>query len=330
MSGMEPLFVAKGLSVSLRERGRLLPVVFPVDFAVKAGGCTGMIGESGCGKSVLCRAVLGLLAGGRGLVAGQPFLGGERIPLENDRGMDGFRGRRMSMIVQDPLSAFDPRMTIGAHFLEGIGRKGRKERYREAVSVLSRMALGDPEDVMRRYAFELSGGMLQRALIGLSLLGRPEFLIADEPTTALDCTVQEEILRLLSELRGDNGLSLLLISHDLSVISRMADTVYVMYAGRIVECGPMEEVRRFPLHPYTVGLFASRPAFSKERLSVMEGRPPVLGEFSGPGCAFAPRCPGAGEVCRLEVPPFESAGGGHLVRCGRKEAWGACGGGGGF
>ncbi|MCI8505450.1 MAG: ABC transporter ATP-binding protein [Lachnospiraceae bacterium] len=323
MNGMEPLFVTKGLSVSLREKGGLLPVVFPADIAVKAGGCTGIVGESGCGKSMLCKAVLSLFSERKWQVEGEAFLKGERIPLENDRKMDEFRGRRMSMIVQDPLSAFDPRMTIGAHFLEGSRRRERKERYQAAVSVLSRMALKDPEDVMRKYAFELSGGMLQRALMGLSLLGRPELLIADEPTTALDSTVQEEILRLLLDLQKETGLSLLLISHDLNVVSRMADTIYVMYAGRIVESGPIEEVQRHPLHPYTVGLFASRPAFSKERLSVMEGRPPVLGELLKAGCAFAPRCPGVKEECRSTVPSFETAGEGHLVRCGQKGAWGS-------
>ncbi|MCI8274779.1 MAG: ABC transporter ATP-binding protein [Lachnospiraceae bacterium] len=325
MNGTGSLFYTKELSVSLKERGRRLPVVFPTDIAVKDGGCTGVIGESGCGKSLFGRAVLGLLTERKWQVEGEAFFKGERLPLENDREMDAFRGRRMSMIVQDPLSAFDPRMTVGAHFMEGLKRRERKERYREAVARLGRMLLKNPESVMKQYPFELSGGMLQRVMIALSLFAGPEMMIADEPTTALDSTVQEEILQLLEGLLGEGGLSLLLISHDLKVISRMADTVYVMYAGRIVECGTMEEVQRAPLHPYTVGLFSSRPAFSKERLLAMEGRPPLLEGLSEPGCAFAPRCPSAGEACRKEVPSFGAAGGGHLVRCSRPEAWGAGG-----
>lgn len=326
MNGTESILYTKALSVSLKERGRTLPVVFPADIAVKAGGCTGIIGESGCGKSLFCRAVLGLPPERKWQVEGEAFFKGERLPLESDRQMDAFRGRRMSMIVQDPLSAFDPRMTVGAHFMEGLKWRERKDRYREALSGLKRMLLKNPEAVMKQYPFELSGGMLQRVMIALSLFTHPQMLIADEPTTALDSTVQEEILQLLEGLLREEGLSLLLVSHDLKVISRMADTVYVMYAGRIVECGSLEEVQKTPLHPYTAGLFSSRPAFSKERLPVMEGRPPVLEGLSESGCAFAPRCPAASEDCRREVPSFETAGGGHLVRCGRREAWGTvCG-----
>ncbi len=321
MNGTESLFFTRGLSVSLRERGKTLPVVFPADIAVKAGGCTGIVGESGCGKSLLCKAVLGLLTERKWQVEGEVFLEGERLPLEDDKEMDAFRGRRISMIVQDPLSAFDPRMTVGSHFMEGVKRRDRKSRRQEAAASLERMLLKDPEALMRQYPFELSGGMLQRALIALSLFAGPGMLIADEPTTALDSTVQEEILQLLESLLRNEGLSLLLVSHDLKVISRMADTVCVMYAGRIVECGSLKEVQETPLHPYTAGLFSSRPAFSKERLPVMEGRPPVLERLSEPGCPFVPRCPAAGEACRERVPSFEAAGGTHLVRCGRREAW---------
>ncbi len=311
----ENLLVAEGLSVSMREGETWIPVVYPGDMAIERGGCTGIIGESGCGKSMLCKTLLGLHDPGKWQVRGQVFFDGERVPIEADDRMDAFRGRRMSMILQDPLSAFDPRMTIGAHFLEGCKGKQKALRRREAVEWLGRMYMPEPEAVMKRYPFELSGGMLQRAMIALSLMGEPELLIADEPTTALDSTVQREILWLLARLREERGLSLLLVSHDLKVISRMADWIYVMYAGRIVEQGPVNVLLENPIHPYTKGLFRSRPAYSKERLTVMAGRPPRIGEDTGGGCPFAPRCPQADAACGEGDSKLERADEDHFVRC---------------
>lgn len=316
MSGMpENLLVVKGLSVSLREGKEWIPVVYPMELTVGRGGCTGIIGESGCGKSMLCKAVLGLHAPDKWQVRGEVLLGREQVPVTSDRGMDAFRGRRISMILQEPLSAFDSRMTIGAHFLEGCKRREREKRRLEAVSWLERMYIKEPESVLKRYPFELSGGMLQRVMIALSLLTEPELLIADEPTTALDSTVQKEILWLLTELKKERGLSLLLVSHDLKVISQMADMVYVMYAGHVVEYGPIRALLENPLHPYTRGLFASRPAYAKERLTAMAGRPPRVGELSLSGCPFAPRCSRRGEGCAENLPKLTQAEEGHFVRC---------------
>lgn len=309
------IFRTEDLHVWLKDREKELPVVRGLDLSVKKGGCTGIIGESGCGKSMLCRAVLGVLPSRKWKVTGKVFLDEEMVPFLEDKSMDAFRGKRMTMILQDPLAAFDPRMTIKAHFLEGSRRKERKKRYQDALDQLERMYISHPKTVLESYPFQLSGGMLQRALIALSLQTDPEFLIADEPTTALDCTVQTEILSLLKELQKERGISILLISHDLEVISRMADTLYVMYAGQILEKGPAEVLKQNPLHPYTRGLFRSRPAFSKERLPVMEGRPPRMEEIREEGCAFARRCPFCTPLCKEQMPRLAETAPGHFCRC---------------
>lgn len=319
MTTGKPIFMIKDVSVRLHERGDLLPVVSSASIEVSKGGCTGIIGESGCGKSVLCRAVLGLLESPKWQVEGEVLLEGERVPIWEDEKMDLFRGSRMTMIVQNPLSAFDPRLTIGAHFLEGCSRKEYRKSREKVLRQLERMYIHDPETVLKSYPFQLSGGMLQRVLIALCLQKEPGLLVADEPTTSLDSTVQKEILKLLKELQQKRDISLLLVSHDLEVISRMADTVYVMYAGRVVEQGDMEEVRKKPLHPYTQGLFRARPSFSKERLEVMAGRPPLLGEIRKAGCPFSSRCPVGQVICREKLSPLQKVQQGHWVRCWNQE-----------
>ena len=312
----EPALQVQELSVALLEKGgRRLPAVRNVNLAVRRGGCTGVIGESGCGKSLTARALLGLLPPGKWAVQGQALLGAEPIPLLDDRGMDRFRGTRMAWVVQDPLSALDPRMTIGAHFTEGCPRRQRHAILAESAELLRRLYLPDPASVLSAYPFQLSGGMLQRVLIALAIRPGPELLLADEPTTALDCTTQYEIVRILGRLQREEGLSILLISHDLSVISRLADTVYVMYGGEIVECGNKKSVLEHPLHPYTRGLFRARPAFSKRPLAVMEGRPPRLEELTQAGCSFLPRCPHAGPGCSAGGTPLEEREPGHWSRC---------------
>ncbi|MCD8221131.1 MAG: ABC transporter ATP-binding protein [Clostridiales bacterium] len=264
MMDREPLLQIKGLSVRLRSDDETQPMVRGVDLLVKRGGCTGIIGESGCGKSTLCNAIMGLLPAGQWLVEGEMLLGNEQVPIENDRRMDAYRGSRMSMIVQNPLAAFDPRMTIRAHFLEGCPWRERAKMTQQAMEQLDAMMIRDPETVMKSYPFQLSGGMLQRVMIAISLLSSPELLIADEPTTALDSTVQAEILSLLRKLQRERGISMLLVSHDLDVVSRMADTLYVMRAGKFVEWGMAEDVCNNPGHPYTKSLFQLRSAFSSD------------------------------------------------------------------
>lgn len=290
------------VSVWLCRRRDRLPVVRDISFQIPSGGCTGIIGESGCGKSVSCQAMLGLLDRQKWESSGELRLASGTVSLDDERSLAGIRGRKISLIVQNPMSAFDPRMTIGAHFCEGLPRRMRRECLDEAAVRLEQMYIENPDAVLKSYPFQLSGGMLQRILTALAVSRHPDILIADEPTTALDATTQRELLLLLKKLQRQEGISILLVSHDLEVIRQMADRIVVMYAGEIVEYGTKDEVLSHPLHPYTQGLFASRPAFSKERLACMDGSPPAPGEAVLHGCAFAPRC---GEAASLSGPcPF--------------------------
>lgn len=311
----EKVLDTEGLSVWLRAGRSMIPAVRDVALTVKRGGCTGVIGESGCGKSLTCQAVLGLLERKKWKVEGRVSLRGAPVPIQDDAAMDAFRGRRMALILQNPMSAFDTRLTIGAHFCEGRRRREWGVCLGEAAEMLGRMYIRDPEEVLRSYPFQLSGGMLQRVLIAMAITPRPELLIADEPTTALDCTTQSEILHLLRQLQSREGIAILLVSHDLKVISGMADDIYVMYGGQVVEHGAKDAVLSHPLHPYTRGLLQARLAFSKQRLEVMEGYPPRLGEAAGAGCPFAPRCSSALDRCVSVPQPLRELEPGHWSRC---------------
>ena len=311
----EKVLYTEGLSAWLRAGRSMIPAIRDVSLTVKKGGCTGIIGESGCGKSITCQAVLGLLEHKKWNVEGRVFLHGAPVPIQDDTAMDAFRGRRMALILQNPMSAFDMRLTIGTHFCEGRRRREWSVCLEEAAEMLRRMYIKEPEGVLRSYPFQLSGGMLQRVLIAMAIGSRPELLIADEPTTALDRTTQSEILHILRQLQYREGIAILLVSHDLKVISCMADHIYVMYGGQVVEHGRKDSVLSHPLHPYTRGLLQSRLTFSKRRLEVMEGYPPRLGEIIGPGCPFAPRCSFALEDCISVSQPLRELEPGHWSRC---------------
>ncbi len=304
----------KNLSVSMRAGKTRIPAVKDVTLSLKRKGCTGIIGESGCGKSLTCQAVLGLLEPKKWSVTGAVFLEGEEVPIKDDRSMDHFRGKKLAFAAQNPMAALDPRMTMGAHFLEGHPGREWDDIRKNSIRRLARMGIHEPESLWNRYSFELSGGQLQRVLIALVLGLSPRVLLADEPTTALDQATERELLRILEDCQNEEGISILLVSHDLDVIARMADTVYVMYAGQILEWGEKEAVLGNPLHPYTGGFLRSRPGFSKERLQAMDGYPPRLGDGMGPGCAFAPRCLFAKEVCKGEQVLREMTPG-HFSRC---------------
>lgn len=298
-----PLLTAEKITVSLKRAQNALPVVRQVSLTVARGGCTGIIGESGCGKSMTCQAILGMLQPRKWLVQGKVLLDGDLVPVEDDTAMDHFRGSRMGLILQNPGGAFDPRMTVGAHFCLGLPRRERRKRLEETAGQLARMFIHQPEAVLDSYPFQLSGGMLQRILIALAICSRPQLLIADEPTTALDRTTQYEILGILRLLQQGDQISILLVSHDLDVISALADTVYVMYDGQVMEFGSKDQILGQPLHPYTQRLLRSRPAFTKKRLETMGGRPPWLEEL------------GSDTGGRVKEQPLREIKPGHWSRC---------------
>ncbi|MHB9292116.1 nickel transport system ATP-binding protein [Hollandina sp. SP2] len=283
-----------------------LSVVTGISFTLNRGETLGIIGESGCGKSLSCLGILGLLDRGKWRVEGDVFLDGKPLPYSDNRAMRPYRGRRLALIMQNPLSAFNQMIPIAAHFYETLNSPDSPpqslEQVRKAArEILVRMRIRDPDAVLDSYAFQLSGGMLQRIMIALALVMQPDVLIADEPTTALDLTVQHEIISILREMQENQGTAILLISHDLGVIAHLASSIAVMYAGEFVEKGEADAVLEVPSHPYTQGLFASRPKFSKNRLPVMEGQPLAL-FVERTGCAFYPRCKSRDTSCVVSRP----------------------------
>jgi oligopeptide transport system ATP-binding protein len=279
-----------------------------VDFSLGEGKTLGIVGESGCGKSQTVLAVMGLLdsngqAQGKALYRGQELIG------QKQRALNRLRGAKVAMIFQDPMTALNPHLKIGTQLIEVLrqhmGLKGTAARSR-AVDMLAAVHLPDPAHYLRRFPHELSGGQRQRVMIAMSLLCEPEILIADEPTTALDVTVQAAVLELLRELKQRLHTALILITHDLGVVASMCERVLVMYAGRVVESGPTEAVFFQPQHPYTQGLLGCIPSLHAafdEPMTMIPGRPPQPGERLA-GCSFSPRCGYAFARCQHEEPPL--------------------------
>jgi len=300
-----------------------------VSFQVKPGETLGIVGESGCGKSVTALSILRLLPARLGRTVGGSvrFDGRELLSLEEGE-MREIRGNRIAMIFQEPMTSLNPVLTIGDQIAEAVvihQRKSRAEAMARAVEMLRLVRIPDPERRVLDYPHQFSGGMRQRAMIAMALSCNPRLLIADEPTTALDVTIQAQILKLMVELKSEIGAAIMLITHDLGVVAETCQRVIVMYAGRVVEEADIYELFDRPLHPYTRGLMASIPRLKKEgarRLSEIPGivpnlREPIL------GCAFAPRCPVATERCRHEAPTLESKGADHRVACFVAEGAGA-------
>ncbi|HEV8122107.1 MAG TPA: ABC transporter ATP-binding protein [Candidatus Polarisedimenticolia bacterium] len=294
-----------------------------VSFTIAEGETLGLVGESGCGKSATALALLRLVPEPGRIVSGRILLAGRDLMALSEREMCEVRGRRIGFVFQEPGAALNPVLTVGYQIAESLivhRVMKKKEAMREAERLMALVRIPDAARRVREYPHQMSGGMRQRVMIAIALSCKPELLIADEPTTALDVTLQAEILNLLRTLRDELGLSLLLISHNLGVIAEMADRVAVMYAGRIVEQARARDLFREPLHPYTAGLLrsmprlgASRPA-GKERLQAIEGNVPDLSRLP-PGCAFHPRCPEAIAVCRQAVPPILAPRAGREVAC---------------
>jgi oligopeptide transport system ATP-binding protein len=311
------LLEVEGLRVRLPTARGLTTVVDGVDYRIEPGEIFGVAGESGSGKTVSMLALLGLLPEGAA-VAGSVLFGGRDL-LRLPRGrLRQVSGREIGMVFQDPLTSLHPMLSVGRQLTEHVRLHlglDRRAAQRRAAELLEAVRLPDPESAVRAYPHQFSGGMRQRIAIAIALACRPKLLIADEPTTALDVTVQAGILRLLDRLRRENDLSVVLITHDLGVMSSIADRVSIFYAGRVVESGLREAVLRQPRHPYTRALLDALPhpeGPPEQRLVAIAGAPPSPGSIP-PGCAFHPRCRYALEECRREVPPLVPANGRALA-----------------
>ncbi len=291
-------------------------IVDGVSFAVAPGEVLALVGESGCGKSLTAQAIMRLLPRGVQQRRGRIDLAGTDLCGLSERRMRPLRGRRLSMIFQEPQAALDPLSTVGHQVAEATGLRGGAARA-SVLRMLDEVGISDPARRIDQYPFELSGGMCQRVMIASALISRPAVLLADEPTTALDVTIQAQILELLRRLAAERGTAIVLITHDMGVVADIADRVAVMYAGRIAETGRTAALFATPRHPYTALLLAALPRLNdvpKSRLAVIEGQVPTPSQFPS-GCRFASRCPRVDDHCRAQVPPLRDMAGGHLSAC---------------
>jgi peptide/nickel transport system ATP-binding protein len=296
-----------------------LAAVDGISFAIAKGETFALLGESGCGKSATAQGIMRLLPAAGRILGGQVSLDGENLLALSEADMRAYRGGRMAMIFQEPATSLNPVLTVGQQIGEvlerHLGLRGAAATER-MVDLLRQVGIADPERRLTEYPFQFSGGMKQRVMIAIALAGEPELLIADEPTTALDVTVQAQILDLLAKIQAERGMGMLLITHDLGVVARMAHRIGVMYAGELVEVASREEFFTRPRHPYTQALFAALPDISRRglRLTTIPGQVPPLAEMPG-GCRFADRCPHVMAVCREQSPDWRPTGEGHSVRC---------------
>lgn len=309
----------RDLSTSFFSEKGEVKAVDHVSFDVPHGSIVGLVGESGCGKSMTARSIMKLLKYPGKIVGGEILLEGRNLVPLSERDMSLIRGEEIAMIFQEPMTSLNPVVPVGKQVQEAIlqHRKiSREEAKKKVLHMLEMVGISEPEKRYRCYPHELSGGLRQRVMIAMAMICRPKLLIADEPTTALDVTVEAQILELLRELRDTIGTSIILISHNLGVIAQLCDYVYVMYAGQVVECAPVLELFDHPSHPYTRGLMDSVRSLRRgdERLSTIPGVVPNLLRLPQ-GCRFAPRCPMAGEDCRRCPPELKAVSAGHLVRC---------------
>ena len=314
----EPLLDVSGLSVTFATEAGALTAVQDVSFTVQPGEIVSVVGESGSGKTLSLLSVMGLHDARNTTVGGTVTFRGQSLLGLKERQMRRLRGNEIAFISQDPMTALTPVLSIGAQIVEQIRaheRIGARAAWDRAVALLTEVGIFAPDDTARRFPHQLSGGMRQRAVIAMALSCNPSLLIADEPTTALDTTVQAQVLDLLRKLRRDHGSAIVLITHDMGVVAEMADRVVVMYAGRVVESGTAADVFNAPMHPYTWGLLGSIPPLTGQRparLPSILGAPPMVGQVPE-GCAFAPRCPARMAVCGTEPPARRD--GDHMALC---------------
>jgi oligopeptide transport system ATP-binding protein len=316
-----PLLSVRDLCVSFRSPRGPVRAVDGLSFDLAEGETLAIVGESGSGKSVTALSLLRLIPDPPGRIeSGEVRFDGVDLLRLDDAGIRAIRGDRIAMIFQEPMSSLNPVLTVGMQVAEPIQLHRRTpwaQAYRKAVALLQKVSIPDAASRLNSYPHQYSGGMRQRVMIAMALACEPRLIIADEPTTALDVTVQAQILAILKQLTRETNSALILITHDLGVVARYADRVAVMYGGRIVETAPAAELYARPRHPYTRGLMASVPRLDdgeKKRLVPIEGQPPDLAQLP-PGCAFAPRCRLAAERCLTERPPLEAVAAQHLKAC---------------
>ena len=319
-AGQEPLLAASGLNISFRHRTAASEAVRNLSFEIGHGEFVGLVGESGSGKSVTALAIMGLLDPRVAVVSGSVRLGGRELLGARPRELRRIRGRDIGIVFQEPMTALDPVFTVGhqltetLHAHEKVSRRAARAR---AIEMLADVGIPDPEARFSAYPHQLSGGLRQRAMIAIALCCNPRLLIADEPTTAVDVTVQAQLLDLLQSLRSERGTSILLITHDIGVIAESCDWMMTMYAGEIVEAGPVDSVLANPAHPYTIGLLGAQPSLLTrgKPLTTIPGRLPRQAEREN-GCLFESRCPFALEPCRASRQVLAPEHG-HAARCWR-------------
>jgi oligopeptide transport system ATP-binding protein len=317
----EHLLSVEGLKTHFFTRAGVVKAVDGVSFHLDEGEALGLVGESGCGKSITCHSIVRLLPTlGCRIAGGKILFEGEDLVEKNLNEMVNWRGKKIGMILQDPLSSLNPVHTIGRQVGEAIRLDDKRQKTsavrRKVLELLEKVKIPSAAKRMEQYPFQFSGGMRQRVLAAVSMARQPKLLIADEPTTALDVTIQDQFLRLLKQMQKEYGLALLLVTHDLGLVAETCDRVAVMYAGRIVETGSVERVFEDPAHPYTKALMMALPEIGakKKRLFQITGEPPNLLNLP-PGCSFSPRCNKVMDICKKEYPPFVPAGKDSMTAC---------------
>lgn len=315
-----PLLEFRGYRLGFRIDGQALEFVDDLSFSVQAERVLGVVGESGCGKSMTALSVLGLLPPAAEVQGGQILFNGDNLLAKTNAQMEKIRGRDISMVFQEPMTSLNPVHSVGRQIGEVLKihrpELPADQRRATTIDLLRQVGIANPEARHDQFPHQLSGGMRQRVMIAIAVACRPQLLLADEPTTALDGTIQAQVLALMQDLKAQTQGSIMLITHNLGVVAETCDDVVIMYAGRVVESGSTEDIFDRPQHPYTQGLLASLPSLAREggTLHSIPGSVPSIGNF-GPGCRFAPRCAHRRDVCTQQVPALASVGPGHRVAC---------------
>ncbi len=322
MTNREPLLEVRDLSIAFRmDRKTTLDAVRNLSFCVYPGETLGILGESGCGKSVTCMSLLRLLPERSTIYkSGVALFEGQSLLDMPEKALRKIRGNEISMIFQEPMTSLNPLFTVGDQLMEIVRvhnpKVSKAEAYKMALDAVTDVRIPNPERILESYPFTMSGGMLQRIMIAMAMLNKPKLLICDEPTTALDVTIQAQVLDLMNRLKEESGTSIIIVTHDLGVISEMSDRVMVMYGGRKCEEGDAREVFFYPKHPYTQGLISSHPSASldKDRLPMIPGSVPSLKDMPK-GCPFNNRCPYSTDICASGAPIEETVKESHVVCC---------------